>query len=107
MATVAIFSPKGNGQMMVGAWSKPWSPQDCIRANPGRHGFKVLSREELERLEKVHGDMLPQAPGEWSVLDDRPQGVSEMTDEEVREGLRLLLRLWAEAKKQNRNPQPQ
>tara|TARA_Y100001963_G_scaffold101180_1_gene139197 strand:- start:1315 stop:1509 length:195 start_codon:yes stop_codon:yes gene_type:complete len=56
--------------MMVGRWDRPWSPQDCIRANPGKHGFKVLTREERERFKDTYGDMMPEWPGEWSVLID-------------------------------------
>jgi len=70
--TVAIFSPLGQGQLMVGAWNRPWSPIDMIRANPRSHGFRVPTRDERSTLDAQHGDMMPESPGEWSVLTDGP-----------------------------------
>lgn len=74
---VAIYSPLGNGQLLVGRWNKEYSPKEMIEANPGKHGFRLLAGKELENYKKKHGDMMPESPGEWSTLEPKPVTVDD------------------------------
>ena len=81
MPEVAIYSPKGNGQMLVGRWDKPFSPKEMILANPTNHGFRALDRSELDEYQGKHGDSMPQSPGEWSTLEEPEDNFESMPEE--------------------------
>ena len=64
-----IYSPLGNGQMLVGRWARTYSPKDMIVANPSDHGVRVLRDTELKAYTDKHGGLMPCYPGEWTTIE--------------------------------------